>query len=135
MAASDQIQRPAPVTGTPIRISTLTDGWNVVLLEDAAGDLREVHLTDADLAQVHDAIHAARGGQVTLTPSARPAARDEIRAAIAELHAELTAQDEAGCSSNDFAQIVDAWFVDLGMPSVLYRHKPKASRRQGGTAA
>lgn len=69
--------RPA-VTGTPLRITGNPDGTNTVLLEDKIGQVREVVLTDADLAPVYDQIHAAAGTQITLAPSVvRPARRSD----------------------------------------------------------
>jgi hypothetical protein len=45
----------------------------------------------------------------------------DLKAAIDQLHADLTEADDDGASSNDVAQIVDDWLVDLGYPTILYR--------------
>lgn len=41
--------------------------------------------------------------------------------AVRELYRDLLEAEKEQCSSNDFGQIVDDWFVEQGFPTILYR--------------
>jgi hypothetical protein len=46
---------------------------------------------------------------------------DVTTEAVLDLYALFLEADRDGASSNDVAQMLDDWFVDNGLPSVLYR--------------